>query len=190
METPIWINYASNIGNALSGLGIVVIVASYLLTRRNTYLGYYSQRIERTFGYILRLQLFQTHFANIYQYIEYKKDTSKPLNLTDPLNNAQIILPGSEFLIRQNLIEVYTFLKEVNLLMRNLEKHKLIDKTTLIDAFEGFKIDINNFFKASFEYVANREIKYGKLHGIRGDFTRENLVDLVESLKNHFKFVE
>lgn len=186
-----WLDIIINIAQILTGLATIVLLFSLISTNKREYRTAYSEQINRTFFYIEKITLFKLHFDNFYRYLQYKR-TSEPLKIfTIAPNGIEIPLAegAAEYQLNRNLTEFYVYIKEINSLLSN-NKHKLIDQKLLRDAFESYKLNLNNFFMTAFEIVASREIKFGNIHGLYGDFTREDLVNLNESLKRYFDFID
>ena len=186
----------SYVGNFLAGFTIVILVYDLIRRRNNEYETKYFEKTTRTFQYTDRLRHLDTHFSNIYTYTQIKNKnnpTSKHfywrINNNGNLYSTEVNQENYELEIRSDLIDIYRFLKEVDFILKDIKSRRLIDFNILYEAFWGYKIDINNFFIVAFDFVSSKEVRYGPaVQGLRGDFTRENLVDLIKSLKNIDKF--
>lgn len=186
----------SSVGSSLAGVGVFILLKDYISRKKRDYETSYWERISRTFYYVNRLGSFDNNFLNIYNYLEFKRyrnNPPQPLSFFElsptGLMPIQITDSNADFTVRKYLIEIYRFLKEIDLLISDQRSRALVDQHILIESFSSYRIDINNFFTAAFQFVSTIAISFGQISGLRGDFTRENLVELNTSLRQWFDFI-
>lgn len=200
MTTEIWFIIQS-IGCFLSGIAILFLFADFVARRRSLFSAGYSEKIERTFSYINRLDSFRhIHFLNIYNYKKISKailgkgkgDLSLTLYNVDPTGRVVMVgMSEARETLRKNLVELFNFLKEVSLLLRDVEKHRLVDKALLYESFERYRINLNEFFLAANDFLSNKEADLSESYGLYGDFSRRDLRELKKDLKEAgFDFIK
>lgn len=190
-----------SIGCFLSGMAILFLFFDFIARRRSLFSASYSEKVERTFSYIKRLDSFRhIHFLNIYNYKKISKailgkgkgDLSLKLYDVDPTGRVVMVgMSEGRETLRKNLVELFNFLKEMSLLLRDVEKHRLVDKTLLFESFERYQINLNEFFLAAQDFLSNKEKSLSESYGLYGDFSRRDLLELKKALKEvGFDFIK
>lgn len=201
MENTLTWLIIQSIGSFLSGMAILFLFLDFMTRRRSLFSTSYSEKIERTFSYINRLDSFRhIHFLNIYNYKKIGKaisgkgkgDLSLKLYDVDPTGRVVMVgMSEARETLRKNLIELFNFLKELSLLLCNVEKHSLIDKNLLCESFERYQVNINEFFLVAHDFLSNKEKSLSESHGLYGDFSRRDLSELKKILKEvGFEFIK
>lgn len=146
-------NELGNVGNLLSGITIVVIFFQYRKYKKEQDSNEYWGKIKRTFKYIERLKGFYSDyiFLNIRKYIDNvtKRESVEKLKIWDPDKKFESSGVGAEEIVRMQIVEVYTFFKEISYILIKNKDYSLIDENILKEYFKNYTFQINDFFIAS-----------------------------------------
>lgn len=187
---------AGYFGSFLSGITIFIIFLQYRKYKKNRETEDYGTKLSRTFEYINRLKEYynEFYFYNITEYVDNitnRKSLEELRTINRKLNYSEVAGSGAEEFVKRDLMEVYTFLKEVSYVLKRNQQYDLVAKDLLDEYFKSFDIQIKNFFIAANLMLKVKEHKFGNSNVAGwGDIDSDSLQELQNVLSKEFSFLK
>lgn len=183
----------ANLGIFLAGIAATLAFLKYRDDRKNRETDDYWSKLKRTFDYIDRLKSFYNnfYFLNISKYIDniIKREDITELEVTNK-NFIKIKGIGATAVVSENLVEIFSLLRELSCVLEKNKYYNLVDEKILNKFIRMYAIQIKNFFVAVNINLGIDRYKSSKpLEGF-GNISEEEIRYTRNILDKNFKFLK